>query len=198
MVQTKEGAARNPWIRQIKRCAGMYHEEREARAKAPRRRLNAKSPEEALYKMEAPAVAAPKPAPKPAPPPKPAAPPPPTAAASKPAAAPKPAAAAKAEGATPIAAAAAGPQVVSTLPLEARRPLLKFVNKARAYLQKLDGRKTTAARLFQELSTVGDLKEALKDVGLPVKTPIVSFVKAFPQFALETGASGGASHVVLR
>ena len=190
MVQTKEGATRNPWIRQIKRCASMYHEEREARAKAPRRRLNTKSPEEALYKMEAPAAAAPKPAPKPAPPPKPAAPPPPTASASKPAAAPKPAAAAKAEGATPIAAAAAGPQ--------ARGPLLKFVNKARAYLQKLDGRKTTAARLFQELSTVGDLKEALKEAGLPVKTPIVSFVKAFPQFALETGASGGASHVVLR
>jgi hypothetical protein len=81
---------------------------------------------------------------------------------------------------------------------EALRPLLKFSNKARAYLQKLEGKKATAARLFAELSTVGDLKEALKVAGLPVKTPMVSFVRAFPQFALQTGAMGGVSHVVLR
>ena len=77
-------------------------------------------------------------------------------------------------------------------------PLLPFVNRARDYLESLEGRKTTAARLFNELATVGDLREALKQAGLPVKTPIVSFVKAFPMFALETGASGGANHVTIR
>ena len=172
MVQTPSGAAKNPWIQQIKKCASKYHEERKAPPEPPRRRLQAKSPEAALHAAPAPKAA--------------------------PVASPQPVAvAAPAKAAAPVAAAA-GPQVVSTLSLEARKPLLPFVNRAREYLGALEGRKTTAARLFMELASVGDLKEALRAAGLPTKAPIAAFVKAFPALALETGARGGTTTVALR
>jgi hypothetical protein len=72
------------------------------------------------------------------------------------------------------------------------------VNRAREFLQKQEGNKTTAARLYKELALAGDLKEALKEAGLPVKTPMVSFAKAFPMFVMETGAMGGTSFVGMR
>ena len=65
-------------------------------------------------------------------------------------------------------------------------------------METLEGRRTTAARLFVELARVGDLKEALRQAGLATKTPIASFVKACPALALETGAQGGTSMVALR
>ncbi|OYV32738.1 MAG: hypothetical protein B7Z80_26035 [Rhodospirillales bacterium 20-64-7] len=168
MVQTAGGASRNPWLRQIKRCAAAYHEENEARAKLPRRRLNDKSPEDSLYVRPKPVAAAPA-APKPAP--------------AKPA--PKPPEA-EARSPKPAAAAAARPE---------RMHLQKYVAAARKFLETHE--RVTAAALYNEIAKQGDFRKDMELAGLPTKAVIASFVKAFPQFKLETTAKGGASHVAL-
>jgi hypothetical protein len=165
MVQTAGGASRNPWLRQIKRCAVAYHEEKEARAALPRRRLNAKSPEEALYNREpakAPAKAPPAIMDAPAEP-----------------APPKPA---------PVAAAS-GPE------LKGRDRLRKYVAAARKLLETRE--RVTAATLYNELAKQGEFRKDMELAGLPTKAVVASFVKAFPQFKLETSAKGGANHVAL-
>ena len=169
MVQTVEGALRNPWIRHLKGCAQAYRTEKAERANLPRRRLNRKSPEEDYRKK-------PSPAPPPEPPPEPPKDPP------------------------NAAAAAVAPQGVPkpTISPEQAAPLIKFVGAARKFLKSLEAKKTTAARFAQELASVGDLKEALKEAGLPTKTAVASFAKAFPEFKMEVPASGGTSYVSLR
>ena len=161
MVQTSEGALRNPWIRHLKGCAQAYRAEKAL----PRRRLNRKSPEEDYRK-------------RPAPPPEP----------------PEP------KEAPRVAVAAQAPQGAPkpTISPEQAAPLIKFVNAARKFLKSLEAKKTTAARFAQELASVGDLKEALKEAGLPTKTAVASFVKAFPEFKMEVPANGGTSYVSLR
>jgi hypothetical protein len=99
-----------------------------------------------------------------------------------------------------VVAAAVSPQGAPkpTISPEQAAPLIKFVGAARKYLKSLEAKKTTAARFAQELASVGDLKEALKEAGLPTKTAVASFVKAFPEFKMDVPASGGTSYVSLR
>jgi hypothetical protein len=161
MVQTAEGALRNPWIRHLKGCAQAYRAEKAL----PRRRLNRKSPEEDYRK---------KPSPPPAPP--------------------------ESKDRPQVAGAAQAPQGAPkpTISPEQALPLMKFVGVARKFLKGLEGERTTAARFARELASVGDLKEALKEAGLPTKTAVASFVKAFPEFKMEVPANGGTSYVGLR
>ena len=44
---------------------------------------------------------------------------------------------------------------------------MKFAVTGRNYLRKLPDGRTTAARFAQELGTRGDLKQALRQAGLP-------------------------------
>lgn len=83
-----------------------------------------------------------------------------------------------------------------TISPEAAIHLIKFVGAARTFLKRHE--KVTAARFAQEMGEVGDFKEALKKAGLPTKTTVASFAKAFPEFKLLVPASGGASYVSLR
>jgi hypothetical protein len=166
MVQTVEGALKNPWIRHLKGCAQAYRTEKAERANLPRRRLNRKSPEEDYRKRAAP-------------PPEPPEPP---------------------KEAPKVAAAAQAPQGAPkpTISPEQAAPLIKFVAVARRFLRSLEAKRTTAARFAQELASAGDLKEALKEAGLPAKTAVASFVKAFPEFKMDVPANGGTSYVSLR
>jgi hypothetical protein len=75
---------------------------------------------------------------------------------------------------------------------------MKFAVTGRNYLRKVAGGRATAARFAQELSTRGDLKEALRQARLPTKTTIASFVKAFPDFKVDVPPSGGTAYVSLR
>jgi hypothetical protein len=76
--------------------------------------------------------------------------------------------------------------------------LLKYSNAGRKYLEGQEGRRATAARFYRELASVGDIKKELREVGLPTKTSVSSFVKAFPIFKLDVPANGGTAFVVLR
>ena len=164
----------NPWISHLKGCAQAYWDRKAERAVLPRRRLNTKSPDEALYVKPRP----PEPRP-PAPNPQPRA--------SRPA---------PAEVGHGTLAPQGAPR--PALPHARLAPLLSFANAGRAYLRGLAAKRATAARFYQELASVGDLREALREVGLPVKTSVASFVRAFPEFKLEVPANGGTSYVSLR
>ena len=61
-----------------------------------------------------------------------------------------------------------------------------------------EGKRATAARFYRELASVGDIKKELREAGLPTKTSVSSFVKAFPNFKLEVPANGGTAFVSLR
>ena len=61
-----------------------------------------------------------------------------------------------------------------------------------------EGKRATAARFYRELASVGDIKKELREAGLPTKTSVSSFVKAFPSFKLEVPANGGTAFVSLR
>lgn len=73
--------------------------------------------------------------------------------------------------------------------------LQKFADAARVYLDK--HKKVGGARFALQLASVGDLKGALREAGLPARAAVASFVNAFPEFVMEVPASGGASFVSL-
>jgi hypothetical protein len=159
MVQTSTGAAANPWIRHLRGCARSYQALKAERANMPRRRVNEKASDDALYVKK--------------PPPPPAAVPPPL-----------------------VRVAAPAPRTVLS-PAQALR-LSKYAQAGRKLLEGLEGRRASAARFYHELASVGDIKKELGDVGLPTRSSVASFVRAFPIFKLEVPANGGAAFVSLR
>ena len=90
------------------------------------------------------------------------------------------------------------PQPKAAISREAATNLMKFAVTGREFLRSLPDGRATAARFAQVLAARGDLKEALRQAGLPAKTTVASFARAFPEFAVTVPPTGGTAYVSLR
>jgi hypothetical protein len=82
---------------------------------------------------------------------------------------------------------------------KARGVLERYKERGREFLLGQPERRATATKFFNALREVGDLKEALRLVGVRADASVKSLVGVFSDtFAMETGERGGQAHVVLK